>query len=368
MESAVREEWVPRGNLEGITNVVTGENILGGLGEIALNTAGDAIGGLGAGALVSSSTKGAVKEGGRLALKEALKKQASVAAAKAFVPVVAVSNMKKDSRSKKFRKIRGRKPTKNCQQQQQKQQQQQQQQQEKQQQHKEKQQQQNDQQDDEEEDSEEYSTDEASTEESSTEEESSEDQCQAIRSDGRQCHRDATQNGGACNLQSHQRQIRANNTSPFQLDLNLQKLDDFIKLNADKIVKNIQKMVRGTYSQNVGIIYIYTLPNGNIKIGRTAQPDPKTRWNQQRQYPSKSSPKTWTCRIHTLAETLILNILDFARLDRLEEFDAELLDRGTIEEIIRVVIKAINKALKKRDEEEDGEESSDLPSTHYPDQ
>ena len=85
-------EWVPRGNFEGVTNIVTGENILGGIGEVVLNTAGDALGGVGAGALVSNTAKGAAKEGSKVAIKEALKKQAAQEAAKVFVPVVAMAN------------------------------------------------------------------------------------------------------------------------------------------------------------------------------------------------------------------------------------------------------------------------------------
>ena len=180
-------EWVPRGNFEGVTNIVTGENILGGIGEVVLNTAGDALGGVGAGALVSNTAKGAAKEGSKVAIKEALKKQATKEAAKAFVPVVVMANMpKKDSRRKMGRRFK-RKRTNN-----------------------EVIYTQPDRQpsregenngggdrDDEgqgsdeewsDEDSE-STTDESETEESSEEESSEEDQCQAMRSDGTPCTR-----------------------------------------------------------------------------------------------------------------------------------------------------------------------------------
>ena len=35
--------------------------------------------------------------------------------------------------------------------------------------------------------------------------------------------------------------------------------------------------------------------------------------------------------MHKLAETLILNILDFARIGQLEEFDGNFVDRQTVE-------------------------------------
>ena len=179
---------MPRGNFEGVTNIVTGDNILGGIGEVVLNTAGDALGGLGAGALVSNTAKGAAKEGGKVAIKEALKKEAAKEAAKAFVPAVAMANISKDSlrkKGRKFKRFKGAHTNNNHSYQQ------------------------PDRQwcgddgnngggdreeegqgsDEEWSDEDESTTEESETEESSEEESSEEDQCRAMRSDGTPCTR-----------------------------------------------------------------------------------------------------------------------------------------------------------------------------------
>ena len=198
--------------------------------------------------------------------------------------------------------------------------------------------------------------------------ESSEDQCQAVRSDGKQCPKEATKNG-ACSNKAHQRQMRSNLQRLIQMDLDLSEIADIIGRNSDSIIKNINKLMKGARTENHGFIYIYNLPNGLIKIGRTGQNDPRDRWNQQRQYAIKNGPKVWTCRVHNLAEVLVLNILDFARQGRLEEFDARLISRKDMERVIRAVIKAINKFMKRQDSGHDGEEEpSDPHSTHYSDQ
>ena len=98
--------------------------------------------------------------------------------------------------------------------------------------------------------------------------------------------REANENG-ACNLRSHQRQICPSNRE-IQVDLNLQTIDAVIRLNSDTIVRNIRQLMRSRRREAFGFIYVYTLPGGNIKIGRTGQDDPRDRWSQQRQYPTKA--------------------------------------------------------------------------------
>ena len=215
------------------------------------------------------------------------------------------------------------------------------------------------------------SEDDSSSEDDTTEE-SSDDQCQAVRADGQQCPRAATENG-ACSYKAHQRQMRSNMQRQIQmdldLDLDLSEIADIIGHNSRRIIENIKKLLKGARNENHGFIYIYNLPNGLIKIGRTGQNDPRDRWNQQRQYAIKNGPKVWTCRVHNLAEVLVLNILDFARQGRLEEFDEGLISREDMERVIRAVIKAINKFMKRQDSKNnDEEEPSDPHSIHYSDQ
>merc|ERR1719312_1418180 len=214
---------------------------------------------------------------------------------------------------------------------------------------------------------------------SSSEDESSEDdtRCQAILSNGKQCNKEAT-GGGSCNLKSHQRQLR-NNQRRYPLRLQLPRLEDIINSpeNTTSVRERILKLLNTSQYENRGFIYIYTLANGDIKLGRTAQNDPRVRWNQQRQYPQKQGIKTWMCRCHVLAETLIMNYLDFARKqnareNNVEEFDGYIVSRNQAEIIIREIIKEIHRRMKEIDrhveENDEEEESSELNSTHWSDQ
>jgi len=189
--------------------------------------------------------------------------------------------------------------------------------------------------------------------------------CEAEKKNGGdQCHRDAPDRI-FCEL--HQILHDVQKIRSISLCLNLHAIDDIILLNSDKIVSRINHLsccVR--LEELIGFIYIYNLPDGSIKIGRTGKDDPVLRWKEQTQYPKKEKPKSWNTRMYILAETLILNILDFARIGQLEEFDGKVVDRQTVEKVIFEVIKAIN--LFFAASEGESEDPSDPHSTHYPDQ
>jgi len=387
VESIANDEWSPRGNIEAATNIVTGDDVLGGLGEIAINTVADSLGGYGAGGVVGKSTaKGVMAEGVKVAVKQgskevsvsvskaALKQVAKESAALAFVGLTAGKKRRKRRYSPNFvallLPLPPDPPGSNN----------------------------NDDQNNgsnkgdqqnngsngqgqnngsEEDDTEEEESSSSSSEEtSSSEDESSEDdrRCQAILSNGNQCKKEATR-GGSCNLRSHQRQLR-NNRRLYPLRLQIQHLEDIRNNpgNDTSVRERISRALNTSQYENRGFIYIYTLANGDIKIGRTAQTNPRIRWNQQRQYPQKQGIKTWMCRCHVLAETLIMNFLDFARKqnereNNVEEFDGDIVNRSQAEIIIREIIKEIHRRMKEIDrkveENDEEEESSELNSDHW---
>ena len=405
VESVVEGEWVLRGNLKGITDIAKG-NVGYGLSEIILNTAGDALGGAGASAFLSSgkgAAKATIKEGSKAALKQALKQTASETAATAAAAIVTTSKLRKGPR-KYYRKRRHRRYNydldsddnknstddngKSDSSQQfsdedeqssdgnQKSSNEDQELSDEDQQYSDEDQQYSDedQQSSSDEDQQSSEDEEQSTDDTSSElEESEEAQCQAILTNGDRCDQDSTANG-ACNRRTHQQQMRNRARQPYRLSLNLTCLEHIIGRNCGALQRRINNTIQDLLEyEDIGCIYVYTLANGNFKVGRTAQPDPRTRWNQQRQYEKKIKKKTWMCRMHTLAEKIILMILDFARLrnpagNPIEEFDRDCIDRDSVETVIRAVIKAIHKAMKKRDRNnEEDEPSSDLFSNHYPD-
>jgi len=374
-ESIANDEWSPRGNIEAATNIVTKGDVLGGLTEIAVNTGVDALGGYGAGSFLGkSAAKGVMAEGGKAAIKQgskaALKQLAKESAAMAFFALTA-DNAGKKKRTR-YGRIRNPKScigwkggqdgdnngsNKGNQQN-----------------NGSNRHGQNNGSD--EDDTEEEESSSSFEETSSSEDESSEDdtRCQAILSDGSQCKKEAT-GGGSCNLKSHQRQLR-NNRRLYSLRLQLQRLEDIRNNpgNNTSVRERILTALNTSQYENRGFIYIYTLANGDIKIGRTVQTDPRVRWNQQRQYPQKQGIKTWMCRCHVLAETLIMNYLDFARKqnareNNVEEFDGDIVSRSQAEIIIREIIKEIHRRMKEIDrhveENDEEEESSELNSTHW---
>jgi len=367
-ESIAKDEWSPRGNIEAATNIVTKGDVLGGLTEIAVNTGVDALGGYGAGSFLGkSAAKGVMAEGGKAAIKQgskaALKQLAKESAAMAFFALTA-DNAGKKKRTRYGRIRKGGQDGDNN--------------------GSNKGNQQNNgsnghgqnngsDEDDTEEEESSSSLEETS---SSSEDESSEDdtRCQAILSNGNQCKKKAT-GGGSCNLRSHQRQLR-NNRRLYSLCLQLQHLETIRNNpgNDTSVRERILTHLNTSQYENRGFIYIYTLANGDIKIGRTVQYDPRVRWNQQRQYPQKQGIKTWMCRCHVLAETLIMNFLDFARKqnereNNVEEFDGDIVNRSQAEIIITEIIKEIHRRMKEIDqhveENDEEEESSELNSTHW---
>lgn len=144
----------------------------------------------------------------------------------------------------------------------------------------------------------------------------------------------------------------------FHLSLDLSNLEgqrDKLSPEANRRIDNhLSKAFWVGEKEKFGYIYIYTLISGDIKIGRTER-EPIFRLAQQKQYQEKYVKKVKTCRNHVMAETLILNFLDYARKGRLEEFDGEILSREEAEFVMEEVTKAIDRAMEA--EEKDDEDS-----------
>jgi len=330
IDYAIEGEYVPRGNFAAISNIASGEQVGASIGEIVLNTAGDVTAGgataaagavtaaAGAGTCVLAATsyaltKEAAKGGSRAVVRKVVAKAAQVAIAKevakggsrAVVRKVVVKAAQVAIAKVAIDAVVDNVLIKK------------------------------------------------------------KIKCEAEKKNGGdQCHRDAPDRI-FCEL--HQILHDVQKIRSISLCLNLHAIDDIILLNSDKIVSRINHLsccVR--LEELIGFIYIYNLPDGSIKIGRTGKDDPVLRWKEQTQYPKKEKPKSWNTRMYILAETLILNILDFARIGQLEEFDGKVVDRQTVEKVIFEVIKAIN--LFFAASEGESEDPSDPHSTHYPDQ
>jgi len=149
---------------------------------------------------------------------------------------------------------------------------------------------------------------------------------------------------------SNKKQLRKGRL--YKLQLQLEHLRD--NRNNPRAKKRISKALKAPQYENHGYIYIYTLDNGDIKIGRTAQTDPAVRWKQQTQYPEKNDIRSWKSRCHVLAETLIMNYLDFARKKNeegnyVEEFDGNIVDRSQAELTISKIVDEIDIRMKEID-------------------